>query len=131
EDHLGAERLEQPAALKAHAFGHGHLELIATSRANIRQSNARVAAGRLDDHRVLVDSAVLLGGIDHGPADAVLDAPQRIEAFALGHHRGAAALGDTTQSDQGSVADATRDIVVNSLFNLVDSLNRGGHVGSS
>ena len=42
----------------------------------------------------LVDLAVALGGVDHRPADAVLDAPQRVEIFQFRHHRGHAALGE-------------------------------------
>ena len=45
-----------------------------------------------------VDLAVALGGVDHRPADAVLDAPQRIQVFQLGGHRGHAALGQMRAS---------------------------------
>ena len=58
---LGAERLEQPPALEAHALGHGHDQLVAAGRTGERQADAGVAAGRLDDHRVLVDLALALG----------------------------------------------------------------------
>ena len=49
EDDLGAERLEQPAALERHALRHGHDQLVAAGGADERQADAGVAAGRLDD----------------------------------------------------------------------------------
>ena len=50
---LGAERLEQPAPLQAHALGHRHDQPVAAGGAGERQGDPGVAAGRLDDHRVL------------------------------------------------------------------------------
>ena len=49
QDELGAEGLEQPAPLHAHALGHGHVQLVAARRADEGQADAGVAAGRLDD----------------------------------------------------------------------------------
>ena len=95
-----AKGLQQPAALEAHALGHGHHQLVAAGAQDKGQGDARVAAGGLDDHGVFADLAVALGGVDHGPADAVLDAPQRVEVFQLAHDRGHAAFGDPAQTDQ-------------------------------
>ena len=50
EDQLGAEGLQHPPPLQAHAFGHGHHQLVAACGADIGQADARIAAGRLDDH---------------------------------------------------------------------------------
>ena len=54
---LGPERLEQPPPFQAHALGHGHDQLVAARGTGERQADAGVAAGRLDDDRVLVDLA--------------------------------------------------------------------------
>jgi hypothetical protein len=113
EDDLGSQGLQQPPALEAHALGHGHLELVAPGRADKGQADARVAAGGLDDHRVGLDLAFPLGGVNHCPADTVLDAPQRIGVLELGDHRGCRAGGNTVQTHQGRLANALRDVVVN------------------
>ena len=128
EDHFGAKRFEQPATFEAHALGHGHFERISARRADKRQRNARVATGRLDDHGVFLDLAVALGGVDHGPAEAVLDAPQGVAVFEFAHHRRSAALRHAAQPYQGSVPDATGDVVLDSLD---PSFNCRGHGRSS
>ena len=83
EHQLRAEHREQRAALERHRLGHGEDELVALGRGDEGQRDAGVAAGRLDDHGVLVDHAALLGVFDHGHADAVLHAAERIEEFEL------------------------------------------------
>ena len=109
---LGAEGLEQPAAFQAHGLGHGDDELVAAGGAGEGQADAGVAAGRLDDGRVLVDLAVALGGVDHGHADAVLDRPERIEALQLGDDGGLGVADHAAQPDQRRVADGLGDVVV-------------------
>ena len=49
----------------------------------------------------LLDLAVAFGGVDHGPADAVLDAPQRIRIFELADNGGHAAFGDPVEANSG------------------------------
>jgi hypothetical protein len=54
-----------------------------------------------------------LGGVDHGHADAVLDRPERVEAFHLGDD-GALGIADhPPQADQRRMADALGDVVIN------------------
>ena len=73
------------AALEAHGLGHGEDELVALDRGDKGQGDAGVAAGRLDEDGLAGrDFAGLLGGIDHGEADAVLDARYGVLAFQLG-----------------------------------------------
>ena len=67
---------QQRTAFQAHRLGHGERQVIALGGGDEGQGDARVAAGRLDDLRVRVENAVLLGGLDHRPADAVLDAAE-------------------------------------------------------
>jgi hypothetical protein len=59
------------------------INLVTLGRRDERQRDAGVAAGRLDDDGVLLENAALFGVLDHRHADAVLDAAQRIEKFAL------------------------------------------------
>src|ERR1700690_3828733 len=50
----------------------GGAEPVAARRADEGQCDAGVAAGRLDDHRIVVDFPRRLGGVEHADADAVL-----------------------------------------------------------
>ena len=73
QDDLGAEGLEQLAALEAHALGHRQDAAIPAHRAHERQADARVAAGRLDHDAAGLQRARALGVFDHRQADAVFD----------------------------------------------------------
>ena len=83
QDQLGAEHRQQRAPLQRHRLRHGQDELVALGRRHERQRDAGVAAGGLDDDGVLLEDPALLGVLDHGHADAVLHAAQRIEELAL------------------------------------------------
>ena len=83
EDQLGAEQRQQRAPLQAHALGHGQDELVALGGRHERQRDAGVAGGRLDDGGLGREDALALGGGDHGVADAVLHAAQRVEELGL------------------------------------------------
>jgi hypothetical protein len=48
QDHLGAEKAHQAAALNAEAFGHGHDQRVALLGADHRQADPGIAARRLD-----------------------------------------------------------------------------------
>ena len=65
------------------------IEFVTFRRRDERERDAGVAAGRLDDDGVLFEDAALLGVLDHRHADAVLDAAERIEKFALEQNGGA------------------------------------------
>src|SRR5262249_46555947 len=71
-----------------------------------------VAAGRLDDGRVLVDLAVALAGVDHRDADAVLYRPQRVEILQLGDDGGPGVAHHAAEPDQRRRADCLGDVVV-------------------
>ena len=75
--------LEQVAALDRHRVGHREDQRIALGRRDERERDPGVAAGRLHDDRVGTQPAVALGRLDHRDADAILDAPGRIERFEL------------------------------------------------
>ena len=61
-------------------------QFIPARRADKRQRNAGIPAGRFDDDRVCLDLPGLLSRLDHRHADAVLDAVRRVIEFQLGHH---------------------------------------------
>ena len=113
QNQLRAEHRQQRAALQRHRFGHRQNQFVTFGRRDERQRDAGVAAGRLDDDGVLFEHAALFGVLDHGHADAVLDAAERIEKFALEQNGGSQAGGDFVQVDQRRAADGFDDVVVN------------------
>ena len=66
------------------------------------------------DHGVRVDRSGFQAGVNHGHANAVLDAGQRIEEFEFEQHLGdrAVFLGRAVQPHERSVADGFSDVVV-------------------
>jgi len=108
------ENLEDPPALRGHRLGHREDQLQALRGRDEREGDARVAARRLDQHRVLVDAPALQGIVDHGEADAVLDARERVEELELEQYLGLRPVGGRrpVQADERRVADRLRDVVV-------------------
>ena len=78
QDQFGAQQAQQTAAFHAHRVRHGQDQTITARGAHKGQGDPRVAARRLNDHRIRADRAVPLGRRDHVIADAVLDAAERI-----------------------------------------------------
>ena len=93
------------------------IKFVALGRRDERQRDAGVAAGRLDDHGVFLEHAALLGILNHGHADAVFDAAERIEKFAFEENRGRQAGGDLVQFDQRRASDGFDDVVVDASHN--------------
>ena len=114
EDEAGAEDFEELAALQAHRLGHGEDELEALGGGDEGERVAGVAAGGLDEDGVLVDAAGFEGLVDHGEADAVLHAGERVEELEfegdLGD--GAVLFGGAIEADEWRVADGLGDVVV-------------------
>src|SRR5262245_22081570 len=113
EHDLGAERLQQPAALEAHCLGHGDNKAVTLGGTGEGQTDAGVAAGRFDDGGVLVDLALAFGGLDHADADAVLDRPERGDILELYRGRGLGVTDHAPQLYERRLADRLRDAVVN------------------
>ena len=67
----------------------------------------------------LLEHAALFRVLDHGHADAVLDAAQRIEKFALEQNGGIQPGGDLVQFDQRRAADGFDDVVVNASHKML------------
>jgi len=114
EDEFGAENLEELAALKGHRLGHGEDELEAVGGGDEGQGDASVTGGGLDERGALIDAAGLEGLDDHGVADAVLHAGERIEELELEEHLGDRAVGGggAVEADEGRIADGFGDVVV-------------------
>ena len=83
EHHLCAEEAHDLAALDAEVLGHDHDQGIALGGADHRQTDARVAAGRLDDRLSRLQRAPTLGVLDDPQRQAVLDRAQRVERLDL------------------------------------------------
>ncbi len=101
-------------ALGRHRLGHREDELQPLGRRDERERDARVAARRLDEHRVLVDAAALQGVVDHGEADPVLDAREGVEELQLEQDLRLRAVGGCgpVEADERRVADRFGDVVV-------------------
>jgi hypothetical protein len=119
DDHLGAERLEQPHLLLRHLVGHGEDALVALDGCRERQPHARVAARGLHDRAARLEVPRALQRLDHGQADAVLHRTARIEEVGLAVHRRAHAARDAREPDHGRPADRVEDGVVRAAVPLV------------
>ena len=76
------KKLDEASATIEHIIPHG------CGGGHERERYAGVPTRRLDDDRVLVEDAALLRIRNHGRADTVLDAAQRILKFALEENGG-------------------------------------------
>ena len=109
---FGSQRLEHTTAFEAHAFRHGDHQAITASSTDIGQTDPRVATGRLNDHGILTDLAILFRRLDHGSSDSILHAPEGIHVLDFADHRGTTALRHTSKLDQRRVSNASGDVTV-------------------
>ena len=93
DDDLGAVRAEHRDLLLAHLVGHDEDAAVAAQRRRHRETDAGVARGRLDDRAAGPKATVLLGGLDHREADAVLHRAARIQVLELREQLGPARRG--------------------------------------
>src|ERR1051326_4289750 len=105
--------MPETMALERHGFGHGEDKLVAFSRGDKREGDAGVTAGWLDDNGVFLEHAAFFGVLDHGHADAVFDAAERIKEFAFEQDGGLSAFGDAVQANEWSATDGFNDVIVN------------------
>ena len=109
---LGAVGFQQRAPLQRHVVRHGQDQTIAFGGAHQSQADARVAGGRLDDHRFAgVQAAGPLGGFDHGERHAILDRAPRVELFTLAEHGGHVRRYQVPEADQRRAADQFEHVV--------------------
>ena len=112
EHQFGAEGGEELAALDGHRVGHGQDEAVAFYGGDQCQTDARVAAGRLNDQATGLKHSALLRVLDHSQGDAVFHGLRGIEELDFRQHRGAA-LVQTIDANQRGVTDFLKDVAVN------------------
>ena len=107
EHQLRAVGLHQLAALHAHGLGHDDDHPIAPGGGHGGQADAGVAGGGLDDDAALMQQALGLGVVDHGPGDAVLHGSGGVQILQLRQNAGlqAVLLFQVGQLQQGGAAD--------------------------
>ena len=110
EHDLGAIGGRELAALDAHGLWHGEDEGVTARRRQHGETDARVTAGGLDDGAARGERAVLLGRIEHGTGDAVLDGAAGIRSLVFAQDGGGGALGEGRQVDERGLADERIDM---------------------
>ena len=113
QDEFGTEDLEELASFKAHRLRHGQHQLQTPRGGHEGQRDAGVPAGRFDQHGILVDAARGERVVNHGHADAVLDAGERVEELQLEQDVRDRAVGPrgALEPDERGVADGLGDVV--------------------
>ena len=112
EDHLAAQRPEQVPALERHRLRHGEDAAIAPRRRDVRQADAGVPRGRLDDEHARAKASLLDRVVDHRGADPVLHRAVRVVALVLDGDPSGQALAEPVEPDQRRVADGLGHVLV-------------------
>ncbi len=105
EDDLGAEHLEELAALDRHVLGQHDLDRVALDAGDHGHGDAGVARRRLDDRLARRQRAVGLGLLDHAEGDAVLDRARRVLPLHLAEDADVGVGADPAHVDHRRVAD--------------------------
>ena len=95
---------QKTAALDAHRLGHRENETVPLQRRRQGQTDARVAAGRLNDQRPGLQPALAFGRLNHRQPHAVLHAAAGIEILGLRQNLGLAVI-EAAQGHERRVAD--------------------------
>ena len=90
---LRAVGLHQLAALDGHGLGHDDNNAVSARGSDGGKTDARVAGGRLNDDRALLQKTLLLCVVNHRLGDAVFDRARGIEVFKLGEDGGLETIG--------------------------------------
>jgi hypothetical protein len=106
-----SEQLEDLAPLHRHRFRHSQDQSVAARGGHKGERNTGIPRRRLDQHRSGPDQAGSFHIVDHGDADAVLDAPRRAQEFELRQNVGFDLVQrrQPPQRDDRSVADRLGD----------------------
>ena len=86
DDHLGTQHAHQTPPLNREGLRHDDDAVVAALSADHRHRDARVSRGGLDHRVARLERAALLGILDDGDGEAVLDARERVEVLALSVH---------------------------------------------
>ena len=127
EHEFGAQHGKESAAFKRHALGHGEDEPVPLGGSYEGQCNTGVAAGGFNDHGILRQSAVGFCRLDHGHADAIFYAGERIKKFAFQQYGGIDALGDFVESHERSAAHGFHDVIIDFAHDLKFRCGRNEH----
>ena len=85
--------LHQLAALDGHGLWHDDNNAVSARGSDGGKADARVAGGRLNDDRALLQKTLLLCVVDHRLGDAVFDRARGVEVFKLGEDGGLETIG--------------------------------------
>ena len=88
EDQFRAQVLEELPSLHAHGFGHGQDKSIFLGCTDKGESNTRIPAGGFNDQGIFANEALSFRRLDHGQANTVFDAAQRVLEFQFGQDIG-------------------------------------------
>ena len=86
QDETRAVRTDHRLALVRHVFGHEDDRTQSEARRPVRQGDAGVAGGRLDDLAAVPERPVAEALLQDEPGDAVLDAAARVQVLELHPH---------------------------------------------
>jgi hypothetical protein len=103
--HLGAERAQQFHLLVRLVVRDDDHAAVAAFGADVRQPDAGVAGGALDDRAARAQRSALFGGANDVQGGPILDRAAGVEEFGLGEDVAAGFLAQPRQADQWRVAD--------------------------
>ena len=103
--HLGAQQPQQIDLALALRVGHVDDEPVAAAAANVREPDACVAGGALDDGAARVEEAALFGVSHQVEGGTVLDAATWVLEFGFAVDVAVEFAGEGAELDKGSVAD--------------------------
>jgi len=98
--HLGAEHLEKPVLLRGLVVRHHDDAAIAARVADVREPDAGVASGALDDDSARTQFPTPLGILDDGKRGAVLHRAARIHELGLAEDLAAGLLAQAPEPDE-------------------------------
>ena len=109
---LGAVGAEQVDLFGSDLVGHDEHALVATLGGDDRETDTRVARGRLDDGAAGLEETLTLGVVDHAHRRTVLGRAAGVGHLGLHHHLARLVLRHLLQVDQGRVPDHVENRVV-------------------
>lgn len=117
EDQVGAESLEEDAALEGHGGGHGEGEFVPLRGGDESQTDPSVAACGLHERRLpRRDLTLLLRGGNHRESDAVLDRAAGLHDLELRCNLRDAPLRHLVEVHHGGASHELGDVVLQEMM---------------
>ena len=111
-DHdLRAVRAQQISLLLAHLVRHGADQPVALDRRGHGETDAGVAAGRLDERPTRLEQSAALGVLEHRHADAILHRIPRVRGLDLRQQQRPYLASDAREVKHRRVADQLQDVL--------------------